>query len=520
MAADVVAERLVLAIDVGTSGVKVVLASSRRGIIGSQQRGYDLSTPRPGWVEQDPHQMRVALAAATRDLLVASEVTGAADAGIAGIVLTAQMFSLQPVDVEGEPVGPMLSWLDQRAAPQAAALAARVVPDRQFDAAGSIITAKDIVPRIHWLRDEAPETWSRTRWLLDCKEAVLAWLTGRCVTDRAGASAYRLTGPRAASWDPTLCELLGVPLDRLPEISPATSVAGGLRDAAAAALGLQAGVPVFVGAGDVPASQLGSGALRTGDAHLSLGTAIYLGIHADAPLSDPGRRLGVLGHAAPDAWILWLEIATGGAALSWIARALGDPERPDVPLDHALIERLVQSVAGDTDDLLFAPWLSGERVPVFDDSARGAFVGLTLRHGRAHLVRAVMEGVAYQIRWAYEYGLAYGVEPGSIRAVGGGGMGNAWLGIIADTLGRPIAVLDAPQDAAALGAAAVAFVGFGAWPSLETIEDHVRVARVITPDPDRARRCDRASARFRSLHAVLAPVMRSLVASANDMGAA
>ena len=505
-----------LAYDVGTSGVKVVLASSQRGITASQQQSYRLSTPRPGWVEQDPDHIRTAIAAVTRDLLRVAEV---APTAIAGIVLTAQMFSLQPADEDGEPIGPMLSWLDQRAAPQAAALSTRVSHDRQFDAAGSVITAKDIVPRIHWLRDEAPQSWARTRWLLDCKEATLAWLTGRAVTDRAGASAYRLTTTDSTAWDVELCELLDVPPGMLPEIAPATSVAGALRAVAADAMGLPAGVPVFVGAGDVPASQVGAGALSAGDAHLSLGTAIYLGIHADAPLTDPSRRLGVLGHAAPDAWILWLEIATGGAALSWIGRALGDPARPDASLDHALVEQLVVSVAGDTDDLLFAPWLSGERVPLFDDSARGAFVGLALRHGRAHFVRAVMEGVAYQIRWAYEYGLAYGVRAGSIRAVGGGGMGRVWLGIIADTLGRPIEVLDAPQDAAALGVAAVAFVGLGAWPSLDSIHEHVRVARVITPDAARAGVHDRGFARFRALHAALGPIMHSLVAQTNDMEA-
>ena len=178
------------------------------------------------------------------------------------------------------------------------------------------------------------------------------------------------------------------------------------------------------------------------------------------------------------------------------------------------------SVAGETDDLLFAPWLSGERVPLFDDDARGVFVGLALRHGRAHLVRAVMEGVAYQIRWAYEYGLAYGVRAGSIRAVGGGGMGNAWLGIMADTLGRSIEVLEAPQDAAALGVAAVAFVGLGVWPSLDSIHDHVRVARVISPDPYRTLSHDRGFDRFRALHTALAPIMRSLVADTNDLVAA
>lgn len=509
------AEQLVLAVDVGTSGAKVVLAGSRRGIIGSSQRGYGLITPRPGWVEQDPICIRDAIATATRQLV---RDTGVDPHGLSGIVLTAQMFSLQPVDADCEPIGPMLSWLDQRAAPQAAALAGRVPPERQFRAAGSVVTAKDIVPRIHWLREEQPDIWARATWLLDCKEAVLAWLTGRAVTDRAGASAYRVTDASATSWDPALCDLFRVAEERLPRIVAATDFAGPLRAAAATALGIQSGMPVFVGAGDVPASQVGSGALRPGDTHLSLGTAVYLGIHADRPLSDPGRRLGVLGHATPDASILWLEIATGGAALGWIGRALADPDRPAADPDHARIEALVTSVRGDTDDLLFAPWLSGERVPLFDDGARGAFVGLALRHGRAHLVRAVMEGVAYQIRWAYEYGLAYGIEPGTIRAVGGGGMGDAWLRIIADTLGRPLEVLDAPQDAAALGAAAMAFVGLGAWSSLDTVRQHIHVARVIEPDGDRVGRCEVGFARYRSLHAALAPVMRSLVASANDMG--
>ncbi len=502
-----------LAIDVGTSGVKAVLASSTLGIVGSRQRSYPLHTPRPGWVEQDPLEIRAALVAATRDLL---DTSTSATADIAGIVLTAQMFNLQPVDATGEPVGPMLSWLDQRAAGEAAGLALRVSPDRQFQAAGSVVTAKDIVPRIHWLRQRAPDTWSRTSWLLDCKEAVVAWMTGRAVTDAAGASAYRLTDHRATGWDRALCELLSVPPDRLPEVAPATAVAGGLLPGAATAMGLPAGLPVFVGTGDVPASQVGSGAIRPGDAHLSLGTAIYLGFHVDAPLGDPAHQLGVLGHAVPDAWILWLEIATGGAALTWITRALGDPTLPDGVVDHAHIERLVRSAEGDTDDLLFAPWLSGERVPLFDDGARGAFVGLALRHGRAHLVRAVMEGVAYQIRWAYEYGLAYGVMPGSVRAVGGGGLGDAWLGIIADTLGRPIEVVDAPQDAAALGAAALAFVGLEAWPAIDAVATQVRVARVIEPDAERACRRDQGFARYRTLHAALAPIVRDLVATAND----
>lgn len=499
--------RLVVAIDVGTTSAKAVLADSRRGIIGSCQMGYPLLTPRPGWVDQDMLAIRAAVIEAVRRLLRESAT---APIRVDAIVLTAQMFSLQPVDATGEPCGPMISWLDQRASGDAARLLGRVPRETQARLAGSVITAKDIVARIHWLRDADPDRWAATRWLLDCKESLVAWLTGHAVIDPAGASAYRLTDVRSGTWDPALCELLDVPLDRLPAVAPSTSVAGGLLPGPAAALGLPQDLPVFVGAGDVPASQIGSGAVRPGDVHLSLGTAIYLGVHSDTPLADPAGNLGVLCHPDGDAWILWLEIAAGGASVAWVGRALSDPTAPDAPIDHERLEQLAASVEGDTDDLLFAPWLSGERVPLFDDDARGAFVGLALRHGRAHLVRAVMEGVAYQIRWAWEYGQAFGIGEGTIRVVGGGGVGEVWLGIIADVLGRTIEIVDRPQDAAAMGAAAIAFTGLGAWPSLATIGEHTGVHHVVTPDAERARRYDAGSRRFRAMYQALRPIMHDL----------
>lgn len=499
-----------LAYDVGTSGVKAVLVHPDRGILAARSRSYPLHTPRPGWAEQDGQAIRAAIVDTTRDLLD-SGVAAAGD--IAGIAVTGQMFSLQPTDEAGEPRGPMLSWLDQRAAAQAERLMARLPADAQYEQLGGIITAKDIVSRVTWLQEHAPETWAATRWLLDCKEAVVLWLSGAAVTDAAGASSWRLTDPATGDWEPGACELLGVPMTRLARVAAATDVAGPLTTSAAASLGLPAGMPVFVGAGDVPASQLGSGALRPGDAHLSLGTAVYLGIVADRPLADPNRRMGALAHALPEAWILWLEIATGGGALSWIGRALSSDMNGAVPVTAETLERLADSVAGDTDDLLFAPWLTGERVPLFDDMARGAFVGLSLHHTAAHLVRAVMEGVAFQIRWALDYGAAFGVEPRTIRVVGGGGMGNIWIGIIADTLGIPVEVVARPQDAAAMGVAALAFVGLGVWPDANDIERLVRVERVVRPDASRAAARARLYPTYQRLHGALEPIGAGLVAA-------
>ena len=490
----------VLAYDIGTSGIKAVVVDGDGRVRASARSGYGLTTLDSGAVEQDLDAIEDALVAATRELLAID------DAGsIEGIGVTAQMFNLAPVDAAGQSTVPMLSWLDQRAVGEAEDLAVMVKRADQARSFGSILTAKDVVPKILWLRDRAGATWTGTRWLLDCKEAIVLRLTGRAIIDPAGAMAFRLYDPIAGTWSAERCAILGIPIERLPEVAPSTAIAGGLLPTVAARLGLRPGIPVVVGTGDVPASQLGAGATDPGDAQVSLGTAVYFGITTDRPVVDPAGQLGVIGHADPALWILWLEVATGGGALAWLLRLLGDGAEPDADVLRQ-VDRGVAAVAGEMDGLLFAPWLSGERVPVFNDRIRGAFVGLGLRHGRAHLLRALMEGVGYQMRWALDYGAAYGLPIGAIRGVGGGFIGTTWTQIIADILGRPIGSIENPQDAAAVGAAACALVGIGAQPDLRFIRERVRVARTFEPDPPRQADHDAGFDRFRRMYEALAPL--------------
>jgi xylulokinase len=489
----------ILAFDVGTSGVKATLLEDRR-LVASVVRAYGLQTGNEGWVEQDLGEIRHAMARAARAVIRERSLQ---HAPIDAIAITAQMFNLVAVDEHGDPVLPMLSWLDTRSSSRAAALAEEISPTDQFRLLGSVVTAKDILPKILWLRDERPELYRRTRWLLDCKEALVLQLTGRAVIDPAGASAFRLVDPASGDWSSVACRRLGVDPALLPEVQPAASIAGGLTATAAREFGIAAGTPVIVGAGDVPASQLGAGAIATGDVHLSLGTAVYLGITVDAPLPDPAGNLGVLGHAIPDRWILWLEIATGGGALAWLLRATDGRRRGGV--DYAEIDRVVEACASEQDGLLFAPWLSGERVPVFDDRLRGAFVGLGLHHGRAHLLRAVLEGVACQIRWARDYAVAYGCPLGEIRAVGGGAIGGMWLQIIADILGANVLAVSEPQDAGARGVAALALVATRAEPDVSFLRDDVGIDRTFRPAPGRRAAADETYARYRALHEALSP---------------
>jgi xylulokinase len=490
----------ILAFDVGTSGVKAALLEDRR-IVASAVRSYGLQTGNDGWVEQDLGEIRRAMGKASKAVL---RKRGIKRTGIDAIAITAQMFNLVAVDKQGDPVLPMLSWLDSRASSRAAALAEEISPADQFQLLGSVVTAKDVLPKILWLRDERPELYRRTRWLLDCKEALVLQLTGRAVIDPAGSSAFRLVEEASGEWSSAACERLGIDPALLPEVQPASSIAEGLTEAAARELGIAVGTPVIVGAGDVPASQLGAGAIAPGDVHLSLGTAVYLGITVDAPLRDPAGQLGVIGHAIPGRWILWLEIATGGGALAWLLRATDGQRRGAV--DYAEIDCIVEACATEVDGLLFAPWLSGERVPVFDDQLRGAFVGLTLRHGRPHLLRSVMEGVACQIRWARDYALSYGQAVDQIRAVGGGAIGGVWVQIIADILGTDVLTVAEPQDAGARGVGALGLVAIGAEPDVGFLRDEVGIDRTLRPAPDRRKVADETYARYRALHEALRPL--------------
>lgn len=508
------APQYILAHDTGTGGDKAVLTDLQGRVVCTHYRAYPLQHPRPGWVEQDPEVLWQTVAETTRQVLREAAID---PAQVLGVGVSAQMFNLLPVDEAGRPLTPLLSWLDVRSAAQADRLLGGDLPDLLFRHTGNRPTAKDVIPKILWLMEERPDLWARTAYLLDCKEYVLQRLTGRVVTDYHGASVYFLFDPRRRAWSEPACRALGIPLEKLPPAVPCTEVIGEVTDEAALVTGLRPGTPVVACAGDVAAAQTGAGASAPGRAHLCIGTATWIGVSSDVFTNDSQRPLWALHHIHPARWILAGEMETGGGALMWLRQALapaGGAAGPDAEgATYAALSRMAEAVPPGADRLLFAPWLTGERAPMLDHYARGAFVGLALGHTQAHLARAVMEGVGFHLRWILGTMEAIGLRLERLNAIGGACASAVWTQILSDVTGRPLHIVEHPQEAGAIGAALTAAVGLGAIDSLDALDDLIRVERTVEPRAGAiARRYAALYDEYRALYPALAPVFRRLQA--------
>jgi xylulokinase len=436
-------------------------------------------------------------------------------AEILGVGISAQMFNLLPVDEKVRPLARMLSWLDVRSVRQADALLLDGdTPQFLFEHTGNIPTAKDVIPKVLWLKEERPDLWRQTYKLLDCKEYILYKLTGVIATDWHGASVYFLFDPHKKAWSEEACSRLGIPVAMLPEAFPCTQVIGEVTPEAAQLTGLLPGTPVVICAGDVAVAQTGSGANRDGAAHLCVGTATWVGLSSSQFRNDPEKPFWALSHIDPHKWIIAGEMETGGGALMWFRDALCSEEarqaRESGKSTYELINDLAASVEPGSEGLLFAPWLSGERAPILDHYARGAWVGISLGHTKAHFARALMEGVAFHLRWILEALERQGLPVEALNAIGGGSTSIIWTQIISDITGRQLRVVKHPLEAGAMGAALTVAVGLGIYPDVEAIDDLIEIGRVVEPDPTHQLRFESMYHEYRAIYEALAPIFRRL----------
>ena len=504
-------KKFILAHDTGTGGDKAVLTDLRGRIIHSKYQDYGLYYPQPGWVEQDPEELWKAVAHTTRQVI---DESGVDPGEILGVGISAQMFNLLPVDEQMHPLTPLMSWLDVRSIAQADRVLSGDTPDFLFQHTGNIPTAKDIIPKVLWLKEERPDLWARTYKLLDCKEYILYKLTGQVAIDYHGASVYFLFDPYLKTWSQPACARLGIPVDLLPDAYPCTQVIGEVSPEAARLTGLLPGTPVVICAGDVAVAQTGSGANADGKAHLCVGTATWVGLSSSTFRNDPIKPFWALNHIDPRKWVIAGEMETGGGALMWFRDTLCQLEAQQAQeagvSTYKLLGDMAASVEPGSEKLLFTPWLSGERAPVLDHYARGAWLGLALTHNKAHFARALMEGVAFHLRWIIEAMQAASLTVGAMNAIGGGSTSPVWTQIISDITGRELHVLENALEAGATGAALTVAVGLGVYPDVESIDALVEIQRVVTPNPGHQARYDALYGIYRDAYTQLAPLYHEL----------
>jgi xylulokinase len=468
---------LLLGIDISTTGAKALLINRDGAVVSSAAAPLALSTPRPLWSEQNPRDWWEGVAGSIRQALAQANVSGDA---VSAIGLTGQMHGLVLLDENNEPLRPAILWNDQRCGAECDEIRARVGRKRLIQITGNDALTGFTAPKIVWVKNHEPDIFARARSVLLPKDYIRFKLTGRLAMDKADGSGTMLFDLKNRDWSREILATLGIPAEWMPETFEGPQATGEVDAQAAEATGLSSGTPVMAGGGDQAAGAVGVGAARPGIVSLALGTSGVVFASTPSCLIEPEGRLHAFCHALPDRWHLMGVMLSAAGSLQWHR----DNIAPGVSFDELMAE--AAAAPAGADGLIFLPYLSGERTPHPDPLARGAWVGLTLRHKRAHMTRAVLEGVAFGLTDGFA--LIQGAGLGAIEQVrisGGGAKSSLWRQIIADALGAEIVTVNTTEGAA-YGAAILAGVGCGVWSDVETAcADLIKVVERVSPDPKR-----------------------------------
>jgi xylulokinase len=491
---------LVLGIDVSTTATKAVLVDAAGAVVATGVVEYGYDTPRPLWSEQDPELWWTGAIGALSDALAGARVGGDA---VAAIGLTGQMHGLVIQDEADRVLRPAILWNDQRTAAECDAIRAAVGPERLIAITGNDALTGFTAPKLVWVRDHEPEIWSRIAHVLLPKDLVRLRLTGAHALDKADGAGTLLFDLAARDWSPEIVRALGIPPAWLPPTFEGPAVTGTVSAQAAAATGLRAGTAVVAGGGDQSANAIGVGVVDPGSVALSLGTSGVIFAATDRPIFEPAGRVHAFCHAARERWHLMSVMLSAAGSLRWYRDTLA----PGIDFGGLIHE--AGAVPAGSAGLLFLPYLTGERSPHPDPLARAGFVGLTVRHERRHLTRAVLEGVAFGLRDGLDLMLGAGIAaPATIRVSGGGTRSDLWRQILADVLEAEIATVDTTEGAA-YGAALLASVGAGWFGSVAEAATLSSASLVNAPGPDAAAYRS-AHERYRALYPALAPTFHAI----------
>jgi xylulokinase len=449
---------LFLGIDVSTTATKALLIDEMGELVAVASSPHTLQTPQPLWSEQNPHEWWDAALASIRSVL---EKANASGARVAAVGMTGQMHGLVLLDEAGDVLRPAILWNDQRTQSQCDEIHRRIGKENFIQITGNVALTGFTAPKILWVKENEPAVYARARHVLLPKDYVRYKLTGEYAMDKADGAGTVLFDLKARDWSAEVLVMLGIDPALMPPTFEGPEFTGRITPQAASATGLPAGTPVAAGGGDQAAQAVGVGAVAPGVVALTVGTSGVVFATTPSALIEPEGRLHAFCHAVPGRWHFMGVMLSAAGSLQWYRNAFA----PGLSFDDLLQE--AESVPAGSEGLQFLPYLSGERTPHPDPLARGAFIGLTLRHGRGHLTRAVLEGVSFGLKDSFTLIQNAGLgDIHQVRASGGGTQSALWRQILASVLDAELVTVNTTEGAA-FGAALLAGVGAGAWADVE-----------------------------------------------------
>ncbi len=503
---------LLIGVDVGTSGLKAIAVDEQTGAVrASVTEEYPLSTPRPGWAEQEPGDFAKALVASLRGL---TANLGKEARAVRSIGLTGQMHTAVLLDQDRVPVRPAMLWCDTRTTAECQAIEERLGNDGLRRSTANRALEGFTLPKLLWLKKHELASFARTSHVLMPKDWAGYLLTGELGADVSDASGTLAFDPAARAWSREVMEAFGVRPEIFPTAGESSALLGSLTAAVAEVTGLPAGIPVARGAADNAAGAVGLGVVRAGRAMASIGTSGVVLAQTEGLAVDPEMRLHSFCHAVPGEYYAMGVMLSAGGALRWYRDVLCDGERMageirqeepyDIITDTASTARL------GSGGLVFLPYLMGERTPYADALARGGLIGLTARTTKAEISRAVLEGITFGLADSLDLVRALGHAPGEIRVTGGGARSLFWRQLMADVFGIPVAVTNSTEGPA-FGAAILGGVAGGAFRSVaEAADALVHVTGRVHPEPATVERYRQVHGVYRGLYADLKSRFREL----------
>lgn len=503
-----------LGIDVGTSGTKTLAIDGSGAILASASAEYPCDYPRPGWSEQAPELWWEATRTTIWQVL---DKGGLKPGDVTGVGLSGQMHGSVFLDDAGKVIRPALLWNDQRTAAECAEIERRAGGrEALVRMVGNLALTGFTAPKVLWLRNHEPHHWDRVRQVLLPKDYVRYRLTGTYATEVSDASGTLLLDVANRRWSADLLGKLDLDPSMLPPCYESDEVSAKLSPLGAEATGLAVGTPVVGGGGDQPAGAVGNGIVRPGVVSATMGTSGVVFAHTPEPGFDPLGRLQRGCHAVRGAWHVMGVVLAAGGAFQWFRNTVGqaamdEAKRRGVDPYFLLTDEAALAGPG-AEGLFFLPYLTGERTPHFDPDAKGGWIGLTVRHGRPHLIRAVLEGATYAMRDSLELIREMGVDLAEIRLSGGGARNPLWRQIQADIYGQDVVTINA-SEGPAFGVALLAQVGTGGFASVpEACDATIRVVETTSKDARTASYYDRAYPIYRRLYADLKETFRAMSA--------